>query len=195
VHALESLAAEPRITVVQPVIARDDEHFAVVTDGLSLPFELLPPVAGGTERAESMQRGMLALPPSVEWVAVHDAARPLPSKDLLQAVCDAAFAHGAAVPGVKVSDTIKRIDDDGRVIETLERQALRAVQTPQVARRDWFEAALANEKSRLHTHTDDASMLEAAGYPVYVSEGDIMNRKITTPEDIAWLEKELAEQA
>ena len=75
----------------------------------------------------------------------------------------------------------------GRVIETPDRTMLRAVQTPQVARRDWFMEAIKKERERLHTHTDDASVLEAAGFPVYVSQGDSLNRKITTRSDMDWL--------
>jgi len=69
---------------------------------------------------------------------------------------------------------------------------LRAVQTPQVARRDWFEQAMLKEAERLHLHTDDASLLEAAGFEVHISDGDVRNRKITTRNDLIWLQSELA---
>lgn len=128
------------------------------------------------------------MPLDVAWVAVQDAARPVPSSELLASVLDAAQQHGAAVPGVPVHDTIKRVDADGRVLQTLERHTLRAVQTPQVARREWFVAAIESERERMHLHTDDASMLEAAGFPVFISPGDVNNRKITTPEDMLWLQ-------
>lgn len=187
VHALESLAQEPRISVVQSVIAADDGLYADVVEKLSLPFQLLPPVTGGAERSISMQRGLAALPESIDMIGVHDAARPLPSKHLLADVLDIAEKFGAAVPGISVHDTIKRIDADGLVLETPGREMLRAVQTPQVARRDWFVDAIEKERDRLHLHTDDASVLEAAGYPVHVSQGDSLNRKITTPSDMEWL--------
>ena len=190
-HTLAHLAKESRIAVVQPVIAADDTHFTKLVTGHDYPFALRPPVYGGAERSISMQHGLAAMPDDIELVAVHDAARPLPSTALLAAVIDMAAAHGAAVPGVAVHDTIKRIDGDGRVLETPPRAMLRAVQTPQVARRDWFIQALAQETDRLHLHSDDASLLEAAGFPVYVSEGDVRNRKITTQDDLAWMEAEL----
>jgi len=186
-HALESLAQEPRIEVVQPVIAEDDALYQEVIRNGGFSFDLLPPVTGGAERSISMQRGLTALPDDVDMVGVHDAARPLPSRQLLQDVLDVAERHGAAVPGVAVHDTIKKIDVEGRVIETPDRGTLRAVQTPQVARRDWFMQAIDKERERLHLHTDDASVLEAAGFPVYVSQGDSLNRKITTPADMEWL--------
>lgn len=183
---LESLAAERRFSVVQPVIAEYDRHYAGAVAGPDLPFTLLPPVTGGRERADSMRHGLTALPPGVDWVAVHDAARPIPSPALLARVLDMALAHGAAVPGLAVPDTIKQVDAEGRVVATLARASLRAVQTPQVARRTWFEQALAAMDVGM-TWTDDASLLEAAGFPVHVSEGEESNRKITTGEDLAWL--------
>jgi len=192
--ALRSLAREPRIHAVQPVLARGDAMFAECVRGERFPFTLLPPVEGGEERAISMARGLAALPENVEWVAVQDAARPVPSPRLLCDVLDAALAHGAAVPGVPVHDTIKRVDAHGRVVQTLERASLRAVQTPQVARRAWLEEAVRAERARLGRHTDDASLLEAAGFPVWVSRGDVNNRKVTTPEDMAWLERWLRER-
>ncbi len=190
-HTLAHLAREARISVVQPVIAKGDDVFARLLAGKPFPFHILPPVIGGAERSISMQRGLAALPHDIELVAVHDAARPLPSQALLSDVLDMAERFGAAVPGLPVHDTIKRVDANGKVMETPDRQTLRAVQTPQVARRDWFETAIALESERLHLHTDDASLLEAAGFDVYVSRGDSNNRKITTVADLAWLESVL----
>jgi len=190
-HTLEHLALEPRISVLQPVISTGDAYFSELVKHHNFPFELLPAVVGGAERSISMQRGLAALPQDIELVAVHDAARPLPSKALLADVLDVAERFGAAVPGLPVVDTIKRVDATGKVLETPDRRALRAVQTPQVARRDWFEQATQIEAERLHLHTDDASLLEAAGFDVYVSRGDADNRKITTMADLAWLETAL----
>jgi len=190
-HTLAHLAAEPRIRLVQPVIAAGDEHFATLTAGKHFPFTLLPPVTGGATRSHSMQQGLLALPEAIDLVAVHDAARPMPSERLLADVIDTAARFGAAIPGLAVYDTIKRVDATGRVLETPARETLRAVQTPQVARRDWFMQALKAEHERLHLHTDDASLLEAAGFDVYVSEGEAGNRKITTPADMIWLAAQL----
>ena len=190
-HTLTSLAAEPRIRLVQPVIAEGDKHYAAAVAGLRFSFKLFAPVAGGAERSESMQAGFAALPDDIDFVAVHDAARPLPSPALLADVLDVAERHGAAVPGLAVHDTIKVVNAEGRVIETPSRASLRAVQTPQVARRDWFALALAQEADRLHRHTDDASLLESAGFPVHVSRGEPDNRKITTQEDMQWLQARL----
>ncbi len=190
--ALDHLAAEPRFRVVQPVIGPDDRLWEEAVAGASYPFELRPPVAGGAVRSASMRNGLRALPDEVEYVAVHDAARPIPGASMLARLLDCAERHGAAVPGVPLADTVKRVDDNERVLETPRRDRLRAVQTPQVARRDWFEEALALEQDRLDRHSDDASLLEAAGFPVHVSPGDEHNRKITTREDLEWLAWHLA---
>jgi len=190
-HTLEHLAAAPAIALVQPVVSEGDYRFAELVDGLSFPFQLLKPVAGGAARSLSMQQGLMALPHDIDLVAVHDAARPLPSAGLLADVFAMAAQHGAAVPGVPVNDTIKRVDEHGRVLETPARESLRAVQTPQVARRAWFEQAIRLESENLYQHTDDASLLEAAGFDVFVSRGDVNNRKITTAEDLIWLEAHL----
>jgi len=187
VHTLHALAQEPRIQVVQLVLSEGDNRFADAVAGEEFSFRLLSPVTGGPSRSISMLNGMTALPESVDMVAVHDAARPMPTPALLADVLDMAERFGAAIPGIEVADTIKRIDERGRVLETPDRRRLRAVQTPQVARRDWFEEALALEAERLSSHTDDASLLEAAGFPVHISRGDAMNRKVTRPEDMDWL--------
>jgi len=190
-HTLESLNQSAHIAVVQPVIGDKDIWYADAVTGYDWNFELLTPVVGGAERSMSMQRGLAALPETIDMVAVHDAARALPCKALLDDVFSVAEKHGAAVPGLAVHDTIKRIAADGKVLETPDRSSLVAVQTPQVARRDWFEQALEIEKDRLHLHTDDASVLEAAGFDVYISQGDVNNRKVTTQADMLWLEEQL----
>ncbi len=189
-HCLLSLSREPRIRAVQPVIAADDGFFDELIRGRVYSFELLPPVTGGSERAISMARGLAALSPECAWVAVHDAARPVPPVGMLSRLFDAAKQHGAAVPGLMVADTVKEVDAAGMVVGTLDRGRLRAVQTPQVARRAWFAEAVATGQV-LHAHTDDASLLEAAGFPVFVCEGDAANRKITTQADLEWLQQYL----
>ena len=192
---LRHLAAESRIAWLQPVLAEGDSRFAACLASQKLPYTVLPPVTGGAERAISMSRGLAALPDECDWVAVQDAARPIPSPSLLAGVLDAAYAHGAAVPGMAVHDTIKQVDAEGMAVATLDRTLLRAVQTPQVARRVWFDEALACFSGELDRFTDDASLLEAAGFPVFISEGEAANRKITTRQDMDWLRRHWEEIA
>lgn len=140
-------------------------------------------VAGGAERQNSVWKGLRALLPDSTHVAVHDAARPLVSQDEIQAVIEAAKDGGAATLGVPVKDTIKRVTA-GLVRETLERSTLWAVHTPQAFRRDWLEEAHDRSLQQGGHGTDDASLVEWAGYPVRMVRGSYENLKITTPEDL-----------
>jgi 2-C-methyl-D-erythritol 4-phosphate cytidylyltransferase len=141
-------------------------------------------VPGGARRQDSVRNGLLALGPC-DWVAVHDAARPFATCDLLVRTLAAAQATGAAVPVVPLTDTIKRVRD-GLVVETVPRADLWAVQTPQV-----FRGALLAQAHRAASDdaTDDAMLVERLGTRVAVAEGAYNNVKITTAEDMdlaAW---------
>lgn len=147
-------------------------------------------VAGGATRSESVRAGLAALPPSAGVVVVHDAARPLASDSLFASVV-AAVEAGAdgAVPGLPVVDTLKRVEG-GRIIETVDREALVAVQTPQAFRADVLRAA----HEAAGDATDDAALVEAAGGTVVVVPGELHNLKLTTPDDLAraaWVMREL----
>ncbi len=139
-------------------------------------------VAGGPTRSASVRAGLAAVPDVVDVIVVHDAARPLADPALFERVVAAVRAGAdAAVPGVAVADTIKRVDPTGgQVLETLDRPALRAIQTPQA-----FAAAVLR---RAHAGgadaTDDAALVEAIGGRVVVVDGDPANLKITGPDDL-----------
>ena len=140
-------------------------------------------VAGGTTRSESVRAGLAAVPPEATIICVHDAARPFASARLFAAVIEA-VAQGAdgAVPGVPVTDTIKRVDADSVVVDTPPRQALVAVQTPQAFRAAALRAAHASGREA----TDDAALVELCGGRVVVVAGELTNRKITHADDLAW---------
>jgi len=137
-------------------------------------------VQGGERRQDSVAAGIAAAP-TADWYLVHDGARPLVTPELTARVLAAAREHGAAVPGVPVVDTLKRVDDGGRVLETVERASMRAVQTPQGFAGDLLREAHASVGGDV---TDDASMVEALGRPVVVVEGDVANVKVTRPADL-----------
>jgi 2-C-methyl-D-erythritol 4-phosphate cytidylyltransferase len=135
---------------------------------------------GGATRSDSVRAGLACVPDDVDVVVVHDAARPLASRALFARVIGAVRAGAdAAVPGVPVADTVKRVRDD-HVIETVPRDDLVAVQTPQAFRRSVLQAA--------HAHggldTDDAALVEAAGGTVVVVEGEPRNLKLTRVDDL-----------
>ena len=140
-------------------------------------------VQGGTTRADSVRSGLAAA--KGQLVAIHDAARPFASAEIITAALQAAAESGAAAPAVPVKDTIKVADQDGKVVATPDRATLYAVQTPQCFDRALYLQALeavSGEKASLVT--DDCSLFELAGLPVTLTAGDYANLKITTKEDL-----------
>jgi 2-C-methyl-D-erythritol 4-phosphate cytidylyltransferase len=145
---------------------------------------------GGPERQDSVARGLAALPPRFDLVAVHDAARALVTPDLVARCVADAMECGAALAAIPLEDTVKR-GSLGMVEATVPRAGLWRAQTPQVFRRDWLEAA---HRAAAASVTDDAALIEAAGHRVKITPGDSLNFKITTPADLnlaaAWLESQ-----
>ncbi|MBI4491189.1 MAG: 2-C-methyl-D-erythritol 2,4-cyclodiphosphate synthase [Chloroflexi bacterium] len=134
---------------------------------------------GGERRRDSVARGLACLE-ACDWVVVHDAARPLAAPDLVLRGLEAARATGAAVPGVPIADTVKRVQG-GRVVETLRREELWRIQTPQVFRRDLLARALAESDDDVG---DEATLIERLGGEVRVFAGAEDNLKLTTPDDL-----------
>ncbi len=138
-------------------------------------------VAGGDTRTASVAAGLDAVPAGAEVIVVHDGARPLASPALFRAVVDAVAAGAeAAVPGLALSDTVKRVDDAGAVVSTVDRRHLVSVQTPQAFRADLLRRAHAGGAEA----TDDAGLVEGQGATVRVVPGDPRNLKLTTPADL-----------
>lgn len=142
-------------------------------------------VAGGATRAESVRAGLVAVPESAEVVVVHDAVRPFASERLFRSVVEAVRSgRDGAIPGVGITDTVKRVRD-GLVVETLDRSELVSVQTPQAFR----AAALRAAHAAGGDATDDAHLIEAFGGEVTIVPGEETNIKITTPADLAAAER------
>ncbi len=141
-------------------------------------------ICGGENRVHSVLLAALEASPESGLLAVHDGARPLVTPELTDDVISAAEHCGAAVPAVPVKDTVKTRETDERVGETLEREHLRAVQTPQVFDADLLRAALKSALEDNALVTDDASAVERLGKAVFLVEGDEENLKITTPLDL-----------
>ena len=140
-------------------------------------------VAGGSTRSESVRRGLSAVPDEATIICVHDAARPFASATVYQRVIGAVVdGNDGAVPGVAVTDTIKQVNSSDVVIETPQRATLRAVQTPQAFRASTLRRAHESGAEG----TDDAALVEAIGGTVLVVQGDELNRKITTRDDLDW---------
>ena len=141
---------------------------------------------GGACRAESVLNALREVPSEIEWVAIHDAARPLVSQGLIDRTFEAAKAHGAAVPALAVALTIKQATGPlpARVERTVPRQTLWAMQTPQVMQRADLLAAFEACPLPLEQITDDAQLLELSGREVWLVEGEERNLKITTQSDL-----------
>ena len=140
-------------------------------------------VRGGDTRTESVLCGVKACSDKSEFIAIHDAARPLISQDIITNVINDAINYGAAAPLVPCKDSIKRIEN-GFIIGDIKRDSIAAVQTATNFKSDIIKKALQNAKDKNLSLTDDCAAVERLGVSVYVSKGDYKNIKITTPEDI-----------
>lgn len=142
-------------------------------------------VAGGAERRDSVWNGLKHLPGDCEWVLIHDGVRPFVSLKLLEDTWVAAAATGASIAAVPAVDTVKRVAG-GRVVETLPREEIHLVQTPQVFRKNILMEAYSKAEDHSWTGTDDASFVERLGIAVAVVPGEWSNIKVTTPQDLEW---------
>jgi 2-C-methyl-D-erythritol 4-phosphate cytidylyltransferase/2-C-methyl-D-erythritol 2,4-cyclodiphosphate synthase len=190
-HALATFAAHPmiaRIVLVAP--PEDVTRLAGEIGGLARPVEV---VAGGATRQASVRAALDRLADHATedtLVLVHDAARPFLSADLVTTAIATGLAHGAAVPGTPVTDTVKAVTPEGRVLATPDRAGLRAVQTPQVFRLGLLRRAHAAAAGA--DSLDDAALVEAVGQPVHVFPGDPLNTKLTVEADFAAAERRLS---
>jgi 2-C-methyl-D-erythritol 4-phosphate cytidylyltransferase len=183
-HTLEALAKSPLIGAMVVAVGSGEEEACrqlVATYDLKKVAAI---VVGGATRQESVARALHRLGREYSFVAVHDGARPFVFPALVAAVVAAARTWGAAVPGVPVKDTVKVLDGQGRVGQTLVRDRLVAIQTPQVFARQLLEEAYARAAQEGFVGTDDASLVERLGHPVQVVPGDYRNLKVTTREDL-----------
>jgi 2-C-methyl-D-erythritol 4-phosphate cytidylyltransferase len=180
-HTLAAFQSCPAVDRVVLILAADN-----LARGLALAEEeglnkVRTVCLGGRRRQESVWEGLEALGPCA-WVVVHDGARPLVTPQLIAEGLAAARETGAAVCAVPSPDTVKRVDEQGQVLRTLDRRRLWLIQTPQVFRYDILREA--HQRSR-RPATDDAALVERLGHPVRVYRGSPRNLKVTTAEDLA----------
>lgn len=187
--SLALFAGHAQVDAVQPVIHSDDaDLFAAASAGL----DVLPPVLGRETRQGSVRSGLEAVAPlNPDIILVHDAARPFASPGLVARAIAAAAESAAAVPAMPVSDTVKQVDDTGRVAATLDRSRLVTVQTPQAfAFPPLLDAHRRAAAAGRDDFTDDAALAEWAGMAVAVFAGERANVKLTTADDVARAEAE-----
>jgi 2-C-methyl-D-erythritol 4-phosphate cytidylyltransferase len=183
VHAVRRVASAPSVRLI--VVAAPAADVAAVRRMLA-PVVSTTVVPGGAERQRSVAAALAAVPDEVDIVLVHDAARALAPPGLIEAVASAVRdGHPAVIPVLPVVDTVKEVGPDGIVMGTVDRSALRSVQTPQGFRRSVLAAAHAGATDPL---TDDAGLVEKAGVPVTCIPGDERALKITRPLDLVLAE-------
>jgi 2-C-methyl-D-erythritol 4-phosphate cytidylyltransferase len=172
--------ASPQPNLIRQACVRVIDRFERA--GVTVDF-----AAGGSTRAESVGSALHAAPADVEWAAIHDAARPLVSRQLIEHTLAAAVEHGAATPALPVPLTIKEATGPlpAKVNRTLPRAMLWAIQTPQIGRRDAFLGALSACGLPFEQVTDDLQLLELAGQETWLVPGEEKNLKLTTPGDLA----------
>jgi len=186
-RSLALLVEHPKIALVQPVIGTDDGDLYKSAVG---EMRTLVPVPGGATRQASVRAGLEALAQHrPRLVVVHDAARPFATAALVSRAIEAVEESGAAVPGLAVTDTVKALGADGFVGETLDRNRLRLIQTPQAfAFEPLLDAHRRAAAAGHHDFTDDAALAEWAGIKVKVFVGDPGNVKITDAQDFSRIE-------
>lgn len=188
VRTADHFVHRPDVCQTILVVAPDDLDWFREQFQANLAFMDITVVAGGPSRAESVRNGITAISSEADFVAVHDAARPILVPKWIDDVFAAAVDHGAAIPGLAVSSTVKKLKSDHSVDSTIDRTGLVLAQTPQVCRRDILEKAFAACRN-LSKMTDESSILEAFGQRVHVVDGWPMNIKITTAEDFRLAEQ------
>ena len=152
----------------------------------NLAFMEIEIVAGGEERADSVEKALARVKADIDFVAIHDAARPLIIDKWIGELFAAAEKTDAVIPAVPVSSTLKRAGKDRRIQETVDRTGLWAAQTPQVFRRQLLLDAYAQRGD--FQPTDEAQLVEKMGHPVTIVEGSPLNQKITTAADFRMAE-------
>ena len=183
-RAVEPFVNRDDVAQIIMAIAAEDREVFERRYRASVAFMNIKVIEGGAERAETVARALEFVNPECEYVAIHDAARPCLSHELVDAVFEAARTHGAALLAVPVAETIKRVGDDHLTTGTVPREHLYLAQTPQVFRRDLLFKAYAQRSRVAGAVTDDCQLVEALGQRCAIVEGSAFNIKITTRLDL-----------
>ena len=183
VHTLEVFDRCDAISEVYLIVPEDDLAFACeIVDGMrfSKNIKVIP---GGKERQDSVRNGLNSIY-GCDMVMVHDGVRPFVTEEIIIRAIEETIKYGATTVAVPAKDTIKSVDGDGFVIETLERKKLWQIQTPQTFKYEIIKEAFDRAYADAFYGTDDAALVERLGYKVKIVEGSYQNIKITTPEDM-----------
>ncbi|MBM7622373.1 2-C-methyl-D-erythritol 4-phosphate cytidylyltransferase [Bacillus tianshenii] len=193
IHTLTVFENDPMCKEIKLVInEKEVPLFEALLEsyGISKVSEMVP---GGKERQDSVYNGLLRME-NAEIVLVHDGARPFIRQEVIHRLVEKAKRDGAAIVGVPVKDTIKKVNADLLIEETVERAALWMIQTPQAFQYSILQKAHLQAKEEQYMGTDESSLVERIGMPVHMVEGDYENIKLTTPEDLIVAEAILKKQ-
>jgi 2-C-methyl-D-erythritol 4-phosphate cytidylyltransferase len=188
-HSAERFLGRPDVKQVIVVVADEDREEFNRKFGANIAILGIDVCCGGAERSDSIQNALAMVRDEIELVAVHDAARPCLADKWIDAVFAAAVKEGAAILALPVPGTLKQVDAQKRILQTVDRTNLWEAQTPQVFRRDLLEKAYAARAGQ--SATDDAGLVEQLGQQVTVVEGSPLNLKITTRDDLKLAEQVL----
>ncbi len=180
-RSMEPFLAHKDLAQAIIVVSPDDFEWFKEKFRPNIAFMDIELVTGGAERADSVLNALEAVRSDIDYIAVHDAARPLITKAWVDSVFKAAERTGAAIPAAPITSTIKRVENDA-IAETVSREGLWAAQTPQVFKRQLLIDAYASRGD--YVATDEAQLVERLGHPVAIVETPAMNIKITTQDDL-----------
>ncbi len=186
-HSLHRFTQREDVGQFIVAIAPDDREEFLRRFGADIALLGVEVVDGGRERVDTVSNALARVREEMDFVCIHDAARPCISDFWIDAVFQKAVETGAAILAVPVTATLKKVDDAGKIIETRSRDQLWEAQTPQVFRRDWLLEAY--QKRGDFVPTDDAQLVERLGKTVYVVPGSPLNIKITTKDDLRLAEQ------
>jgi len=185
VHTLRPFQASPAIDEI--ILAVPGEDVEKVKENIVERYgvsKVKRVVAGGKERQDSISNALAWIADETEIIVIHDGVRPLVTTDLIEIVVGRAGEVGAVAVGSDIRDTVKRVDKAGKIEETVPRDGLWRTQTPQAFKREIIVAAYRAAYEAGFYGTDDASLVEKAGIPVWLIPGDRENLKVTTKEDM-----------
>lgn len=192
--------ASSGVADIAVVVHRDERQREVLVREMS-SCPGLPKVIwarGGEKRRDSVRNGLKALPDGIEAVFIHDCARPLVRPETLIALSEALAEHGAVTLARRITDTVKLVtetdNEDIYLTKSLDRQCLWAMETPQVFKKNLIVRAHAHADRENLPLTDDVSAVEALGEPIRLMETGYPNPKVTTQDDLAWIEYHLSER-
>ena len=186
IHTLRALQTAPEISEIV-VVTRQEQIVPVAQLCKDYSLDKVSKViAGGQTRTESVRLGILELTSDPELIAIHDGARPFVTGEIIRDTVAAAKKYGAAAPAVPLTDTVKELDSDGLAARTVDRESLRAVQTPQVFQEGLIRAALQKALEDGAELTDDCAAVERLGMKVMLTTGSGENIKLTAPADLVY---------